>query len=126
LNRPQSIFALILQPPSHKVSEINTDLGQQRSVFMHNVKTFVPDRSASLNTAELAPEQGIESVEVCLRPPDAGTGHHAWEALLVDAYGVLDQGEIDEGDLEDVEWEITLENTGPIWYKLGWHISREH
>jgi hypothetical protein len=114
LNSAQSILVLILQPPSHEISEINTDLGQQGSVFMHDVKTFVPDRSAPLDAAELAAEQCIEAVEVCLRPSDAGTGHHAWEALLVDADGVFDQGEVDEGDLEDVEWEITLEDTGPI------------
>lgn len=92
-------------------------------MFMHDIKTFVPDRSAPLHAAKLAAEQGIESVEVCLGPPDAGTGHHAGEALLVDADGVLDQGKVDEGDLEDVEWEITLENTGPNQYKLVWQIS---
>lgn len=81
---------------------------------MYNVKTFVPDGSTPLHTAELAAEEGIESVEVRLCPSDAGTGHHAWEALLVDADRVFDQGEVDEGDLEDVEWEITLEDAGSI------------
>lgn len=93
---------------------------------MHDVETFLPDRSAPLYAAELAAEQIIKSVKVRLRPPDAGTGHHAGEALLVDADGVLDQGEVDERDLEDVEWEITLEDTCPIRYKLVRHISLEY
>lgn len=56
---------------------------------------------------------------MCLCPSDAGTGHDAGEALLVDADGVFDQGEVDEGDLEDVEWEVTLEDTGPVWVQVS-------
>jgi hypothetical protein len=126
LNSPQPILTLIFQPSSHEVGEINTDLVQQGSVFVHNVKTFMPDRSAPLNTTKLTAEQGIEAVEVCLRPSDARTGHHAGEALLVDADGVFDQGEVDEGDLEDVKWQITLKDTGPIRYKLVRQNSRKY
>lgn len=46
------------------------------------------------------------------RPANAGAGHHAGEALLIDADGVLDQGEVDEGDLENVKGEVALKYTG--------------
>jgi hypothetical protein len=63
-NRTQAILALVLQPTSHEISEIDTDLGQQGSMFVHNVKTFLPDGSSPLHAAELATQQSIEAVEV--------------------------------------------------------------
>jgi hypothetical protein len=35
-------------------------------------------------------------------PFDAGAGHPGWKALLVDADGVFEESEVDEGDLKDV------------------------
>jgi hypothetical protein len=34
--------------------------------------------------------------------------------LLVDADGVFDQGEVDEGDLEDVQWKVAFEDALPV------------
>lgn len=78
---------------------------------MHDVDAFLPDGGTPLDAAELAGEKGVEAVQVELGPFDAGAGHDGWEALLVDADGVLDQGEVDEGYLEDVEGEVAFEDT---------------
>ena len=72
-------------------------------MFMHNVKTFLPDRCTALHAAELPIEQGIESVKMVLGPANAGTAHRTGETLLIYSNGVLDQSEIDVGDLEDVK-----------------------
>ena len=54
-----------------------------------------------------------------LGPFDAGAGHQGWETLLVDADGVLDEGEIDEGNLEDVKWKVSFENAGPEYVAVS-------
>lgn len=55
-----------------------------------------------------------------LGPFDAGTGHHGWETLLIDADGVLEEGEINEGDLEDVKRKVSFENAGPEYVAVSW------
>lgn len=80
-------------------------------MLIHNVHALLPDAGAALHAAELADQQGIVPVEVLLGPLDAGAGHHGREALLVDTDGVLDEREVDEGDLEDVEREIAFKDT---------------
>lgn len=83
-------------------------------MFVHDIETFLPDRGAALHAAQLAAEQGIEAIQVMLGPANAGAGHHACEALLVDTDSVLDKIEVNEGDLKDVERKIALENTCPV------------
>lgn len=59
-----------------------------------------------------------------LGPLDAGTGHHGWETLLVDADGVFDERKINEGDLEDVKRKVALENAGPKFVAVSWLFSK--
>jgi hypothetical protein len=82
-------------------------------MLTHDIDAFLPDSRAALDAAELAGEKGVKSVQVEFGPLDAGTGHNRREALLVDANCVFYQGEIDVGNLEYVEGEITLEDTCP-------------
>lgn len=77
---------------------------------MHDVDAFLPHGCPPLHGAELPREERVEAVEVLLGPFDAGAGHHGGEALLVDADGVFDEGEIDVGDLENVEREVAFED----------------
>lgn len=81
---------------------------------MYNVKAFLPDSGPTLHAAELASQQAIEAIQVVLGPADTGAAHHARKALLVDADGVLDESEVDEGDLEDVERQVTLKDASPV------------
>jgi hypothetical protein len=55
---------------------------------------------------------------VLLGPFDARAGHDRRETLLVDADGVSDKGEVDEGDLEDVEGEIAFEDALSSGFQL--------
>lgn len=82
-------------------------------MLVHNIEAFLPDRGPALYAAQLAAEQSVEAVQVMLGPANAGAGHQAGEALLIDTDGVLNQGEIDEGDLEDIKGEIAFEYTSP-------------
>jgi hypothetical protein len=101
---PVKSFAILVQSTSYQVCEIHTYFHQESGMVVYNVKTFLPNRGAALHATKLSVEQSIESVEVMLSPANAGTTHYAREALLVDTDGVLDQGEINVGNLEDVKW----------------------
>jgi hypothetical protein len=88
-------------------------------MFVHNIKTLLPDRGAPLHAAELSAEQSVESVKMMLSPSDTGAAHHAREALLVNANGILDESEVDIGDLEDVKRKITLEDASSVKKELA-------
>lgn len=122
--RREARIALFLQAPGHKIREVDPDLAEHVGMLMHNFQTFLPDGSAALHTAKLPSQDGIESIQVELSPADTGTAHHTRETLLVDADGVFDETEVDEGDLEDVEREITLEDAGPVEMKVSGRINR--
>lgn len=77
---------------------------------MDDIHALIPHAGAALDAAKLARQDGIEAVEVLLGPLDAGGGHERGETLLVDGDGVFDDGEVDEGDLEDVEGEVAFED----------------
>ena len=81
-------------------------------MLVHNIQTFLPDRCTALHAAELSIEEGIEAVEMMLRPANAGAAHCAGEALLIGSDGILDKIEVDVGDLEDVERQVAFEYTG--------------
>ena len=83
-------------------------------MLVDDVETFLPDGGATLYTAELASKQSIESVQMMLGPANTRACHHAREALLIDADSVFDERKVDVGNLENVEWEITLEDAGPM------------
>lgn len=102
-----------IQTLGNKVGEVYTDFGQGVGMLMYNIDAFLPDSRASLYAAELPGEKRIESVQVVFGPLDARTCHNRREALLVDVKCIFDQGEIDVGNLEYIEGEITLEDTCP-------------
>jgi hypothetical protein len=102
-----------IQTLGNEVGEVYTDFGQRVGMLMYDIDAFLPDSRASLYAAELPGEKGIESVQVVFGPLDAGTCHNSREALLIDVECVFDQGEIDVGNLEYIEGEITLEDTCP-------------
>lgn len=91
-----------LQTLRHEIVKVHSHLVQESRLLVDNVNAFLPDSGATLHTAELACEQRVKAVEMVRGPFDAGASHDRGEALLVDADGVLDKGEIDEGNLEDV------------------------
>lgn len=79
---------------------------------MYDIHTLLPDGSAALDAAELAGEKRVEAVEVLFGPFDTGASHYGGETLLVDTDGVFDEAEVDVGDLEDVEGEVSFEDAG--------------
>lgn len=83
---------------------------------MHNVDAFLPHGCPALHGAELSGEERVEAVEVLFGPFDAGAGHYGGEALLVDADGMFDEGEVNVGDLENVLGEVAFEDaaTGQV------------
>lgn len=80
-------------------------------MLIHNLHALLPHARAALYAAELADQQGIVPVQMLLGPLDAGARHHGRETPLVDADRILDECEVDEGDLEDVERKIAFEDT---------------
>lgn len=114
------IIILQPQPPPDQPLKIDPDLGQLLRLLVHDVHALVPHAGAALDAAELARQDGVEAVEVLFRPLDAGRGHGRREALLVDADGVFDHGEVDEGDLEDVEGEVAFEDALSGFLSLVW------
>lgn len=99
----QRSFAILFQSTSYQICEIDTHFNQESDMIVYNIEAFLPNRCATLHAAELSAEQSIEPVEVMLRPANAGAAHYARETLLIDTDGVLDQGKVDVGDLEDVK-----------------------
>ena len=85
---------------------------------MHDIQALLPDCSTTLDTAELTTQQSIEPIQMMLCPPDAGTTHHAGEALLIDADRVLDEIEVDVRNLEDIQWQISFKYTSPMSIRL--------
>ena len=79
---------------------------------MHNINTLLPHGCAPLDAAELAGEEFVEAIEVLFGPLDTGARHHGRETLLVNANGVLNETEIDEGDLKYVERKISFKYAG--------------
>jgi hypothetical protein len=65
--------------------------------------TNLPSITLPWHRAQLPFKQLIESIDVFLGPFDASAHHDHGEAALVDQGGIFDQGEIDEGNLVDVE-----------------------
>lgn len=121
--RRETRIALFLQAPGHEIRKVDPDLSEHIGMLMHNVQAFLPDGSAALHTAKLPSQHSIESIQVELGPADTGTAHHTREALLVDADGVFDETEVDEGDLEDVERQITLKDAGPVGRQVSGRIN---
>lgn len=109
----RSRLAILVECASHQVREVNTNLRKHAGMLMHNLEAFLPDRGAALYAAQLAAEQSVETIQVMLGPANTGAGHHAGKTLLIDADGVLDQGEIDKRDLKNVKREVTLKYACP-------------
>lgn len=97
----------------NQIPEINPDVGQHRSMLIHNIHALLPYASSTLDAAQLADENGVESTQMFLGPLDAGTGHRGRETLLIDADGVLNESEVNKTDLKDVKWEIAFEDALP-------------
>jgi len=110
----QRSFTIIFQSASYQIREINAHLHQESGMLMHDVSALLPDRCTTLHAAKLSVQQGIEPVKVILGPANAGTAHYAGETLLVDGDGILDEIEVDEGNLEDVERQIAFEDAGSV------------
>lgn len=109
----RSGLAVLFECASHQVREVNTNLRKHAGMLMHNLEAFLPDRGAALYAAQLSAEQTVETIQVMLGPANTGAGHHAGEALLIDANGVFNQGEIDKRDLENVKRKVTLKYASP-------------
>lgn len=76
--------------------------------------TLLPHGAFRVDGAELAREDGVEVLDVVLGPLDARRHHGRLEARLVREDGVADDGEVDEGDLEDVLVQVAVEDALPI------------
>ena len=72
------------------------------------VHAFLPGWTILLDIAELTGQNVVEVIQMFLGPLDASTHHQGRKALLVYMYGILDQGEINKGYLEDVVVKIAF------------------
>jgi hypothetical protein len=79
-------------------------------MLMRQIHALCPGLAPLLHTTELPLEEYVELINVLLRPLDAGGHELLREALLEHVDRVLDDGEVDEGDLEDVDGDITLKD----------------
>lgn len=66
------------------------------------IHAFVPCRTASLYATQLPRQDDVELVQMLLSPLDTRTHHERGETLLIDANGVLHEGEVNERHLENV------------------------
>jgi hypothetical protein len=83
-------------------------------MLMRQIHTLCPDLAILLYTTELPLEDYVELINVLLRPLDAGGHELLREALLEHVDRVLDDGKVDEGDLEDIDGDIALEDALPV------------
>lgn len=82
-------------------------------MFFDYIHAFLPYGTASVNTTKLPDDNPVEIVELLFHPLNARTHHECWEALLVDAYCISYDGEINIGYLEDVFVEVAFKYTLP-------------
>lgn len=92
-------------------------------MLIHNIHALLPYASPTLDAAQLADENGVESTQMFLGPLDTGTGHCRGETLLVDTDSVLNESEINKTDLKDVKWEIAFEDALPSFIKSQTVVS---
>lgn len=104
LRSPWPIILHLNETPLNQITKIDSNLGQQRRLLVKGIHAFLPNRRSALYTTQLPDKDGIELIQMLLCPFDAGAGHHGREALLVYTDGVFHKGEVDEGDLENVQW----------------------
>jgi hypothetical protein len=99
---------LCLDP--YQIFEIQTRFRQHVGMYVSTLHTLFPRIAVFGNTTELPFEDTIEIVHMFLCPFDASGHHGHGKAALVDERSVFDNGEVDEGDLVDVEMEVSFEN----------------
>ena len=97
----------------NQIPEIDPNVGQHRSMLIHNIHALLPYAGPTLDTAQLADENGVKSTQMVLGPLDACTCHRGRETLLIDANGVLNESEVNKTDLKDVKWEVAFEDALP-------------
>ena len=77
------------------------------------LKTLRPGFASTLGAAELPGENEVESLNLLLSPFDAGAHHWGREAALEAFDRVMDDHEVDEGELPNIQVQVPLENALP-------------
>lgn len=82
-------------------------------MYLRPLHTLRPRLAPLLHTAKLAQQNCIEVIDVLFRPLDARGHHDGRKTRLEDERRVFDDGEVDEGDLVDVDVEVAVEDALP-------------
>lgn len=97
-----------------EAAEIQSHLREHLRMLLGSLHALVPRLRPTLGATKLPRQDGIERFDLLLGPLDAGAHHGRGEAALEAADCVLDDGEVDEGQLPNVEVQISLENALPV------------
>jgi len=77
----------------------------------NNIHTIPPHLPPLLNSTQLPNKQGIKDFKVAIRPTDTRAHGRGWERGLKYEHSVLDHGEVDVRDGENVLVQIAIEDT---------------
>lgn len=85
-------------------------------VLFYHLHTFLPNRTASIDTTKLSHEDDVEIVELFFYPLDASAHHQSRKAILINFDRIAYNGKIDVGYLKDVFVKVALEDalTGSV------------
>ena len=106
----QQLLRLLLSNPTpNKFGEVQAHLSQHARMFLRQLQTLIPRLALLLHTAQLPLQYYVEVINMLFRPLDARRHDRLREAGLERGDGVLDDKEVDVGDLEDVVWQVAFE-----------------
>jgi len=91
-----------IHPLPNKLRKVKPNIPQHRRMVMRLLHTFLPKRAILIDATQLPRQDDVEIINMLFRPLHASRHKNLREALLVYVNGVFDDGEVDEGDLEDV------------------------
>lgn len=96
---------------SDKISEVKPNFGKHLSMLPCPLHAFRPRLTPVFSAAELPRQDDIECLDLFLCPLDTGAHHGRREAALEAGDRILDDAKVDEGQLPDIEMQVSLENT---------------
>ena len=88
-------------------------------MLVRDPQTLIPHITPFIHTTQLPLQEHIEPVDMLFSPFDARGHELLREALLEHVDGILDDGEVDVGSLEDVVGEIAFEDALPSVVSTG-------
>lgn len=105
---------LLRHATRHQFRKVQSNLLQHTRMLLREIQTLVPRGVVALHTTQLPLQDDVEVVNMFLGPLDTGRHQRVRKARLERGDGVLDDEEVDVGDLEDVVGEIAFECALPV------------